>query len=117
MAVWQEQRRGRVGERVARRRRMLRQRRDALINAVLVIVGGQILLLGAALELNVLSMRKAVEDQQLGRAVTPIFTFRAQLSHYRAQQLELLLALLGAALIATGVTRELLAWYRLTRQR
>jgi hypothetical protein len=94
---------------------VLRQRLAALLNAVLVILGGQILLLGAGLELDVLSLRRIVEHQRFGRLIVLVVDLRARLTHPQAQALELLLALLGTALIAAGVTRELLAWWRLAR--
>lgn len=98
------------------RRRILRQRWDALVNATLVVIGGQILLIGAGLQLNIISVRRAVEHQRLGRIVLWIFEARGRLSHVRAQELELLVALTGAAFIAFGVTRELSAWFFLTRR-
>lgn len=104
---------------VARRRRrhVLRQRWDALVNATLVIVGSQILIVGAGLQLNVISMRRAVEHQRLGRLVVWIFEARGRLSHLHAQELELLVALLGAACIAAGVTREVAAWHALSARK
>lgn len=98
------------------RRRILRQRWDALVNATLVVIGGQTLLIGAGLQLNIISVRRAVEHQRLGRIVLWVFEARRKLSHVRAQELELLVALTGAAFIAFGVTRELAAWYFLTRR-
>lgn len=97
------------------RRRVLRQRWNALVNATLVVIGGQILLIGAGLQLDIISVRRAVEHQRLGPIVLWIFEARGRLSHLRAQELELLVALTGAAFIAFGVTRELAAWFFLTR--
>lgn len=99
-----------------KRRQVLRQRWDALVNATLVVLGGQIMLIGAGLQLNLISVRRAVEHQRLGRLVLWVFEARGNLSHVRAQELELFVALLGAAFIAFGVTRELVAWYSLARR-
>lgn len=99
-----------------KRRRILHQRWNALVNATLVVLGGQILLIGAGLQLDIISVRRAVEHQRLGPIVLWIFEARGRLSHFRAQELELLVALAGAAFIAFGVTRELAAWFFLTRR-
>jgi hypothetical protein len=102
---------------VETRRRLLRQRFDAVCNAALVIVGLQLLLLGCAMELNIVSLRELTRGQRLGQVVALIFVLRNRLSHQHAQAAELLLGLLGAAAIAAGATRELLTWYRLARRR
>lgn len=98
------------------RRRLLRQRFAAVCNAALIIIGLQLLLLGSAMELNIVSLRELTRGQRLGQIVALVFILRNHLSHRHAQAAELLLGLLGAAAIAAGATRELLAWYRLARR-
>ena len=101
---------------VETRRRLLHQRFEAVCNAALVIIGLQLLLLGCAMELNIVSLRELTRGQRLGQLVALVFILRNHLSHRHAQAAELLLGLLGAAAIAAGATRELLAWYRLARR-
>ena len=80
--------------------------------AVSVLVAGlALILLGAALFLNVLSLRELAASTQLSPAIWAVFEVRDEVSHRRAQGLELLVALVGVALIA------LATWWLQTRAR
>jgi hypothetical protein len=71
--------------------------------AISTLLAGLLLVIfGAALVLNVLSLRDLAESSRLHPAIWAVFEVRDELSHRRAQWLELLLGLSGASMVVTA---------------
>jgi hypothetical protein len=68
--------------------------------AISALAAGCVLaLLGAALFLNVLSLRELAVSTRLSPATWAVFQVRDEISHRRAQSLELLVGLVGVAMV------------------
>jgi hypothetical protein len=65
-------------------------------------VGVVLAILGVALFLNVLSLRALAESTQVSPAIWAVFEVRDDLSHRRAQGLELLVGLIGVAMVTVA---------------
>jgi hypothetical protein len=71
--------------------------------AISILGGGVALaILGAALVLNLVSLRELVESTRLDPAIAAVFEVRDELSHRRAQTAELGVALGGGTLVVTA---------------
>jgi hypothetical protein len=64
-----------------------------------LVVGLILAILGVMLFLNVLSLRELVLATRLHPAISVVFEARDELSHRRAQGIELLVGLFGAAMV------------------
>ena len=79
--------------------------------AISTLVAGLVLVIfGAALVLNVLSLRDLAESTRLHPAIWAVFEVRDELSHRRAQWLELLVGLWGASMVVSA------AWWLRTHR-
>ena len=68
--------------------------------AISALVAGCVLaILGTALFLNVLSLRELAATSRLSPAIWAVFEVRNEISHRRAQSLELLVGLVGVAMV------------------
>jgi hypothetical protein len=65
-------------------------------------VGVVLAILGVALFLNVLSLRELAESTRVSPAIWAVFEVRDDLSHRRAQGFELLVGLIGVAMVIVG---------------
>ncbi|MCA1646045.1 MAG: hypothetical protein LC797_11470 [Chloroflexi bacterium] len=70
---------------------------------LLLVVGLGLTVLGAALVLNFASLRELVEQTRFHPAIEAVFAMRDEMSHRRAQSLELASGVSGAALFVLGV--------------
>jgi hypothetical protein len=82
-----------------------------LLAIAVVAAGLTLALLGAALLLNLLSLRELVELTRLSAVIWVVFDVRDEVSHRRAQGLELLTGLVGVAIVS------LAAWWFQSRAR
>ena len=67
-----------------------------------LVAGLVLVVFGAALIFNVLSLRDLALSTHLRAVIWAVFEVRDELSHRRAQWLELLLALCGASIVVTA---------------
>ncbi len=74
-----------------------------LIAWALLVVGLGLTLLGGALVLNIASLRDLVEQTQLHPVVVAVFDLRDEMSHRRAQSLELVAGLGGLVVCVLAV--------------
>ena len=65
-----------------------------------MLAGFVVMIFGAALVLNILSLRDVAESTRLHPAIWAVFEVRDELSHRRAQWLELVVGLSGASMVA-----------------
>jgi hypothetical protein len=70
---------------------------------LLLLVGLALAVLGAALVLNFLSLRELVEQTRFHPAIEAVFDVRDEMSHRRAQSLELVSGLSGVTLFGVAV--------------
>jgi hypothetical protein len=78
--------------------------------AVLVL-GATLMLVGAMLFLNFLSLRELIVETHLDPAIAVVFDTRDEMSHRRAQAVELLTGLAGAATVLGAA-----AWLSMSRR-
>jgi hypothetical protein len=76
-----------------------------------LMVGLILAILGVALFLNLLSLRDLAESTRLSPVIWVVFDVRDEVSHRRAQGLELLVGLVGVAMASLAV------WWFQTRRR
>jgi hypothetical protein len=69
----------------------------------LLLVGLGLTVLGAALVLNLASLREIVEQTQFHPGIVAVFDLRDEMSHRRAQWLELASGLSGVSVFALAV--------------
>ena len=82
-----------------------------MVITCLLVVGTGLSLLGAALFLNIVSLRALAQSSQLYPAIWLVFVVRDELTHRRAQWLELLVGAGGLTIVLSA------AWWNHARQR
>ena len=83
-----------------------------IIATAALVLGVFLAVMGALLFLNMLSLRDLALETHLNPAIAVVFDTRDEMSHRRAQALELLTGVAGFIVLVGAVT-----WFRKTRLR